>query len=88
MAAGIVPVPNGVLVPWTTPAIFSGFLVSGWQGAVWQAVLIVIGVLIYLPFIKTLDAQYLAEQNAVPADGKAADELDAIDLDAIDLDSL
>lgn len=88
MAAGIVPVPNGALIPWTTPAVFSGFLVSGWQGAVWQVVLLVIGVLIYLPFIKTLDAQYLAEQVAAPTDGKAADELDSIDLDDIDLDSL
>ena len=88
MAAGIVPVPNGVLIPWTTPAVFSGFLVSGWQGAVWQVILLVIGVIIYLPFIKTLDAQYLAEQAAAPTSGKGADELDSIDLDDIDLDSL
>ena len=88
MAAGIVPVPNGVLIPWTTPAVFSGFLVSGWQGAVWQVVLLVIGVIIYLPFIKTLDAQHLAEQAAAPTSGEGADELDSIDLDDIDLDSL
>lgn len=87
MAAGLVPICNGVLVPWSTPAILSGFLVSGWQGAVWQAILIALGVLIYLPFIKTLDKQYLAEQDAAPAVA-AASELDDIDLDSIDFDSL
>lgn len=87
MAAGLVPICNGVLVPWSTPAILSGFLVSGWQGAVWQGILIVLGVLIYLPFIKTLDKQYLAEQGKAPAVA-AASELDDIDLDSIDFDSL
>lgn len=87
MAAGLVPICNGVLVPWSTPAILSGFLVSGWQGAVWQAILIVIGALIYLPFIKTLDKQYLAEQDNAPVVA-AKSELDDIDLDSIDFDSL
>lgn len=87
MAAGLVPVCNGVLVPWSTPAIISGFLVSGWQGAVWQAILIVLGVIIYLPFIKALDNQYLAEQDKEPVVA-ASSELDDIDLDAIDFDSL
>lgn len=87
MAAGLVPVCNGVLVPWSTPAIISGFLVSGWQGAVWQAILIVLGVIIYLPFIKALDNQYLAEQDKEPVVA-ASSLLDDIDLDAIDFDSL
>lgn len=88
MALGLVPICNGVLVPWSTPAILSGFLVSGWQGAVWQAVLIALGVVIYLPFIKTLDKQYLAEQDARPVVSAASSELDEIDLDDIDFDSL
>lgn len=88
MALGLVPICNGVLVPWSTPAILSGFLVSGWQGAVWQAVLITLGVVIYLPFIKTLDKQYLAEQDAKPVVSAASSELDEIDLDNIDFDSL
>lgn len=88
MALGLVPICNGVLVPWSTPAILSGFLVSGWQGAVWQAVLIALGVVIYLPFIKTLDKQYLAEQDAKPVVSAASSELDEIDLDDIDFDSL
>lgn len=86
MAAGFVPICNGALVPWSTPAIISGFLVSGWQGAVWQAILIVIGVIIYLPFIKALDNQYLAEQDKEPT--AMVSEVDDIDLDSIDFDLL
>ena len=36
MNIGLVPLANGVNIPWTTPPIISGFLISGWQGAVWQ----------------------------------------------------
>ena len=88
MAIGLVPVPNGVLIPWTTPAVISGFLVSGWQGAVWQIFLLVAGVIIYLPFIKTLDKQYLGEQEAAALadESHAGNEIDAIDLDNPDLD--
>lgn len=88
MAIGLVPVPNGVLVPWTTPAVISGFLVSGWQGAVWQVILLAAGVLIYLPFIKTLDKQYLREQESakLASESGASSELDEIDLDNIDFD--
>ena len=28
---GLVPLTNGIQLPWTTPPIISGFLVSGWQ---------------------------------------------------------
>lgn len=88
MAVGLVPVPNGVMVPWTTPAIISGFLVSGWQGAVWQAILLVAGVLIYLPFIKTLDNQYLREQEVAELSDESAagNEIDDLDLDNLDFD--
>lgn len=90
MAAGIVPVANAVLVPWTTPPIISGFLVCGWQGALWQAFLMCVGVIIYLPFIKVLDRQYLAEEQraAEGGAGASAGGIDDIDLDAIDFDDL
>lgn len=87
MAAGLVPITNGVLVPWTTPAIISGFLVSGWQGAVWQAILLVCGALIYLPFIKTLDRKYLADQElAQLEESSATSAIDDIDLSNLDFD--
>ena len=81
MTAGLVPLTNGVQIPWTTPPVISGFLVSGWQGSVLQLILIVLGVLMYIPFIKMLDKQYLKEE-AVNA---ANDEDDDIDFDDLTL---
>ncbi|WP_343117599.1 hypothetical protein [Clostridioides difficile] len=63
MSAGLVPLTNGVQLPWTTPIIFSGFLTTGWQGAVLQLVLLILGIFMYIPFIKMLDKQYLREEN-------------------------
>lgn len=57
------PLTNGVQLPWTTPIIFSGFLTTGWQGAVLQLVLLILGIFMYIPFIKMLDKQYLREEN-------------------------
>jgi PTS system cellobiose-specific IIC component len=86
MAAGIVPLCNGVMLPWTTPPIISGFLVSGWQGSIWQIVLIAIGTFIYMPFIKALDKQYLKEEaEAAENKGSSDADLDSIDLDSIKL---
>ncbi|WP_035433681.1 PTS sugar transporter subunit IIC [Atopobium sp. oral taxon 199] len=89
MKIGLVPLCNGVMLPWTTPPVISGFLVSGWQGAVWQIVLIVIGCLIYFPFVKALDDQYLKEDAEAKAKQENANftsmDLDSIDLDAIEL---
>ncbi|CUP80257.1 PTS system%2C lactose/cellobiose family IIC component [Clostridium baratii] len=56
---------NGVVAPWPTPPIFSGFLVSGWQGAVVQIIAIIAAVVIYYPFIVALDKQYRAEEETV-----------------------
>lgn len=64
MESGLVPICNGVLMPWTTPPIISGFLASGWQGAVLQGVMIIVGTFIYIPFIKAVDLGYLKEEAA------------------------
>ena len=55
---------NGVVAPWPTPPIFSGFLVSGWQGAGVQVVAIIAAFAIYYPFVLALDKQYRAEEVA------------------------
>lgn len=70
MATGLVPRPAGIIVPWTTPALLSGFLATGnaWQGAVLQAVNIVIVFFIWWPFLKIMDKQYYGEELA--ADNK------------------
>lgn len=63
MATGLVPAPNGVLIPWTTPVIIGGFLVSGIRGAILQAVELVVSFFIYLPFIKMLDKKYCEQEQ-------------------------
>ena len=63
MSSGLVPLTNGVQIPWATPVIFSGWLTTGWQGAVLQIALLILGVFMYLPFIKILDKQYLKEEE-------------------------
>lgn len=64
MSTGIVNVANGVNIPWTTPPIFSGFLVSGWTGALLQVFQIFLGGVVYYPFFKLVDQKaYLLEQG-------------------------
>lgn len=62
MKIGWVPVTSGINIPWTTPVIISGFLATNWAGALLQAALLVLGVFIYMPFIKIMDKQYLLEE--------------------------
>ena len=81
MNVGLVPITNGAILPWTTPPVISGFLASGWQGSILQALLIAAGVVIYLPFIKTIDKEYLMEeQAAVEEDDISMDDLSFDDL--------
>lgn len=84
MSWGWVPYTNGIQVPWTVPPIISGFLVSGWQASVLQAILIVLGMFIYYPFIKVLDDQYLREE----ADAEKEKENEEIDFDTFDFDDI
>ena len=84
MNMGLVPFTNGIQLPWTTPIIFSGLLVSGWQGAVLQAILFVLGMFIYYPFIKVMDNQYLAEEAAAQEE-KIEEDIDFDDFDFEDL---
>jgi len=51
----LVPVISST-VNWTTPVFFSGYYATGsYSGAILQGVLIIIGVLIYMPFVKMYD---------------------------------
>lgn len=86
MSIGLFPPCNGINIPWTTPVIISGFLATNWVGALFQAALLVLGVFVYLPFIKIMDKQYLADE-AEAANSSSEDE-DDIDLDNISFDDL
>ncbi|WP_323090448.1 PTS sugar transporter subunit IIC [Allobaculum sp. JKK-2023] len=83
MSMGMFPPCNGINIPWTMPVIISGFLATNWVGALFQAFLLILGVFIYLPFIKILDRQYLDEEKAAADSGE-----EEIDLDDLDLDDL
>ncbi len=55
MSIGLVPLTNGANIPWTTPPIIGGFLLSGWQGAVFQVFQIIVSMALYYPFFKIED---------------------------------
>lgn len=78
MDLGIVPITNGIQIPWTTPVIISGFLSTNWVGAVLQFLLLILGVVIYMPFIKAMDKQYLIDE-------KKAQEVESEDISFDDL---
>lgn len=64
MYTGIVPKPSGVIVPWTTPIFISGYLATSnaWQGAALQLVNLIITFIIWWPFLKLLDKNYLKQE--------------------------
>lgn len=49
--------PCVVYIPWTTPPLISGYLATGgdWRAVAVQALILVIGVLLYIPFVKIND---------------------------------
>ena len=58
MAAGIVPAPTGVSVPWTVPIIASGVLATNsWLGGLLHVIDFLIVGMIWLPFLRALDKQ-------------------------------
>ena len=63
-AIGFIPLTTGVTVPWTTPPILSGFLIAGWQMALYQIVILVGSFFIYLPFARSLDLEYYEQEKA------------------------
>lgn len=56
-AIGLVPIPTGLAqVPWTTPPLISGYLVTGSiRGSILQLVLIAVSIIVWLPFMKMVD---------------------------------
>jgi cellobiose PTS system EIIC component len=62
IATGIVPKLTGVQVPFGMPVVVNGFIGGGWQIAILQVVLVVIGMVIYFPFLKMLDKKAVADE--------------------------
>lgn len=66
MSLGMVATTTGVYIPWTLPAVISGFIVTGHiSGAIIQLINIFIGAMIYLPFLKIIDKQYRMKEQGV-----------------------
>ncbi|GAA0353355.1 PTS cellobiose transporter subunit IIC [Alkalibacterium iburiense] len=67
MSVGFAPRPAGVIVPWTTPVLLSGYLATGnnIMGAVMQLINMGIVGLVWFPFIKLLDRQYYGEEQTI-----------------------
>ena len=63
LAVGLVPMFGGVMVPWTTPPIVSGFLVGGWKMAVLQTFILALSFFVYLPFIRKIDKMNLQAEK-------------------------
>ncbi|GER70351.1 PTS cellobiose transporter subunit IIC [Weizmannia acidilactici] len=68
----IIPPFNGVYVPWTTPPIISGLMVGGWQGALWQLLMLAMTVVVYWPFAKKYDQILSAQEQASSTDNASA----------------
>lgn len=71
-ATGLVPIASGLVqLPWTTPIILSGFLVTGSiRGSILQIVCLIVATLVWLPFIKMGDKQTLAIENGQKVESK------------------
>lgn len=63
IASGFMQPFINVQLPWTTPAIISGFLVGGWQGAVIQIIILIVSIVIYYPFMLRQDQVALAQET-------------------------
>lgn len=59
-----VPLCTGAIIPWTMPPVISGFLAtSSLNGSILQSINIILDVLVYFPFVLTLNRQYVLEEQ-------------------------
>ena len=63
MKIGIIPIPSGAQIPWTTPPIIYGLLQGSWKIALWELVMIILSGLMWYPFFKAADKQALKNES-------------------------
>ncbi|MCH1941955.1 PTS sugar transporter subunit IIC [Holdemania massiliensis] len=64
MMTGLVPVSNGIQLPFTIPIGLKAFFNYGWQGTLLQLGLVVVQVLIWMPFFKAYDKDLIKKEAA------------------------
>lgn len=66
ISTGLVGRFTGVVLPWTTPPIVNMILSSSTpiQAVIMQIIAMVVGILVYYPFVKAYDKQLLEKENA------------------------
>ncbi len=67
MATGLLPLFGGVMAPWTTPPIVSGFIIGGWRHAVFQVLCLGIAIAVYFLFARAADALAYRDEQAARA---------------------
>ena len=65
VATGLLPKLPGISIPWTTPPLISGYLgsIGSFRYVILQVILILIGMIIYLPFFKAFDNKILEDEK-------------------------
>ena len=64
MSIGLIPIPHGIQLPWTTPGIIHGFLQGGFMLALWELLMILLSMVLWYPFFKIQDnIDYEQEQE-------------------------
>lgn len=63
---GFAPIPV-ISVPWTTPIFLNVLVSTNWdfRGVITQITLIIVGLFIWIPFIKILDKRYIKEESKI-----------------------
>lgn len=70
MKIGMVPIPHGVQIPWTTPPVIDGFLQGGFGLAVWELIMVLASIVLWYPFFKLGDKKALEEEMGLTTDNK------------------
>jgi len=66
------------VIPWTTPAPFSGWLMTGdWRGAVLMIVNVLVSMAIYYPFFRVIDRRQAAEEQSETVDGTDSEQVES-----------
>lgn len=74
MSMGLVGSPTGVAIPFTTPALIGGFLITGdIKVAILQLLILGMAALIYFPFFRILDRRCVKEEQQL-MEGTNGDE--------------